>query len=50
MDTDSTYAVILPNCTFYSAYVVERMQKQGGSPTAENWRAEKNHYRYRPSS
>jgi hypothetical protein len=36
------HAVIEADRTFYTIHVVERMQKQGGSPAAENWRAKKN--------
>ena len=39
--TDYIHAVIEADRTFYTIHIVERMQKQGGSPTAENWRAEK---------
>ncbi|MGH7148996.1 MAG: Tll0287-like domain-containing protein [Nitrospiraceae bacterium] len=39
--TDYIHAVIEADRTFYTIHVVERMQKQGGSPAAENWRAEK---------
>ena len=39
--TDYIHAVIEADRTFYTIHIVERMQKQGGSPAAENWRAEK---------
>ena len=39
--TDYIHAVIEADRTFYTIHVVERMQKQGGSPAAENWRGEK---------
>ena len=39
--TDYIHAVIEADRTFYTIHVVERMKKQGGSPAAENWRAEK---------
>jgi hypothetical protein len=39
--TDYIHAIIEADRTFYTIHVVERMQKQGGSPAAENWRAEK---------
>jgi uncharacterized protein DUF3365 len=39
---DYIHAVIEADRTFYTIHVVERMQKQGGAPAAENWRAEKN--------
>ena len=39
--TDYIHAVIEADRTFYTIHVVERMQKQGGAPAAENWRAEK---------
>ena len=39
--TDYIHAVIEADRTFYTVHVVERMKKQGGSPAAENWRAEK---------
>ena len=38
---DYIHAVIEADRTFYTIHVVERMQKQGGVPAAENWRAEK---------
>lgn len=38
---DYIHAVIEADRTFYTIHVVERMQKQGGAPAAENWRAEK---------
>ena len=41
MVTDYIHAIIEADRTFYTIHVVERMQKQGGSPAAENWRAEK---------
>jgi len=37
--TDYIHAVIEADRTFYTIHVVERMQKQGGAPAAENWRA-----------
>jgi len=39
---DYLHAVIEADRTFYSIHVVERMQKGGGTPAAENWRAKKN--------
>ena len=39
--TDYIHAVIEADRTFYTIHVVERMQKQGGSPAAENWRVKK---------
>jgi len=39
--TDYIHAVIEAHRTFYTINVVERMQKQGGAPAAEKWRAEK---------
>ncbi len=39
--TDYIHAVIEADRTFYTIHVVERMQKQGGAPAAENWRAKK---------
>jgi hypothetical protein len=39
--TDYIHAVIEADRTFYTIHVVERTQKQGGSPAAENWRVEK---------
>jgi Protein of unknown function (DUF3365) len=36
------HAVIEADRTFYTIHVVERMQKHGGAPAAENWRAKKN--------
>jgi Protein of unknown function (DUF3365) len=36
--TDYIHAVIEAHRTFYTIHVVERMQKQGGAPAAENWR------------
>ncbi|MDE3039198.1 MAG: DUF3365 domain-containing protein [Nitrospirota bacterium] len=38
---DYIHAVIEADRTFYTIHVVERMQKQGGAPAAENWRAKK---------
>lgn len=38
---DYIHAVIEADRTFYTIHVVERMQKQGGAPAAENWRAAK---------
>ncbi len=39
--TDYIHAVIESYRTFYTVHVVNHMQKQGGAPAAENWRAEK---------
>ncbi len=39
--TDYIHAVIEADRTFYTIHVVERMQKQGGAPAAENWRTKK---------
>jgi len=39
---DYIHAVIEADRTFYSVHVVERMQKEGGSVAAEDWRAKKN--------
>ena len=39
--TDYIHAVIEADRTFYTIHVVERLQKQGGAPAAENWRAKK---------
>jgi hypothetical protein len=39
--TDYIHAVIEADRTFYTIHVVERMQKQGGTPAAEDWRAQK---------
>ena len=39
--TDYIHAVLEADRTFYTIHVVERMQKQGGAPAAENWRAKK---------
>ncbi|MEP6933115.1 MAG: DUF3365 domain-containing protein, partial [Nitrospirota bacterium] len=39
--TDYIHAVIESDRTFYTIHVVERIQKQGGAPATENWRAEK---------
>jgi Protein of unknown function (DUF3365) len=39
--TDYIHAVIEADRTFYAIHVVERMQKQGGTPAAENWCTEK---------
>ena len=38
---DYIHAIIEADRTFYTIHVVERMQKQGGAPAAENWRAQK---------
>ena len=38
---DYIHAVIEADRTFYTVHVVERMQKQGGAPSAENWRVKK---------
>jgi hypothetical protein len=40
--TDSIHAVIESNRTFYTIHVVERLQKEGGTTAAENWRVKKN--------
>jgi hypothetical protein len=39
--TDYIHAVIEADRTFYTIHVVERMQRQGGAPAAENWRTKK---------
>lgn len=39
---DYIHAVIEADRTFYSVHVVERMQKEGGSIAAEDWRAKTN--------
>ena len=39
--TDYIHAIVEADRIFYTIHVVERMQKQGGAPAAENWRAEK---------
>ncbi len=39
--TDYIHAVIEADRTFYTIHVVEHMQRQGGAPAAENWRAKK---------
>jgi hypothetical protein len=39
--TDYIHAVIEAHRTVYTIHVVERMQKQGGAPAAENWRMQK---------
>jgi hypothetical protein len=39
--TDYIHAVIEADRTFYTIHVIERMQRQGGAPAAENWRAKK---------
>jgi len=39
--TNYIHAVIEADRTFYTIHVVEHMQRQGGAPAAENWRAEK---------
>jgi hypothetical protein len=39
--TDYIHAVIEADRTFYTIHIVERLQKQGGAPTAENWRTQK---------
>ena len=36
---DYIHAVIEADRTFYTIHVVERMQKDGGAPAAEDWRA-----------
>jgi Protein of unknown function (DUF3365). len=38
---DYLHAVIESNRTFYTIHVVERMQKQGGTPASETWRRDK---------
>lgn len=40
--TDYIHAVIEADRTFYTIHVVERLQKDGGTAAAENWRAKKN--------
>ena len=40
--TDYLHAVIESDRTFYTVHVVERLQKDGGTAAAENWRAKKN--------
>ena len=40
--TDYLHAVIEAERTFYTIHVVERMQKQGGTPASETWRKDKN--------
>lgn len=39
--TDYLHSVIEADRTFYTVHVVERLQKQGGTVAAENWRAKK---------
>jgi len=39
--TDYLHAVIEADRNFYTIHVVERMQKQGGTPAAETWRKDK---------
>lgn len=39
--TDYLHAVIEAERTFYTIHVVERMQKQGGTPASETWRKDK---------
>jgi hypothetical protein len=39
--TDYIHAVIEADRIFYTIHVVERLQKEGGAPAAENWRTEK---------
>lgn len=39
---DYVHAVIEADRTFYTIHVVERLQKDGGTIAAENWRAKKN--------
>jgi hypothetical protein len=39
---DYIHAVIEADRTFYTIHVVERLQKDGGTTAAENWRAKKN--------
>ena len=39
--TDYIHAVIEADRTFYTIHVVKHMQRQGGAPAAENWRAKK---------
>ncbi|MDF0645625.1 MAG: DUF3365 domain-containing protein [Nitrospira sp.] len=39
---DYIHAVIEADRTFYTVHVVERMQKEGGSVAAEDWRAKTN--------
>src|SRR6185295_5426942 len=41
MVADYIHAIIEADRTFYTVHVVERMQKQGGAPAAENWRTQK---------
>ena len=38
--TDYIHAVIEADRTFYTIHIVERLQKQGGAPAAENWRTQ----------
>lgn len=38
---DYLHAVIEAERTFYTIHVVERMQKQGGTPASETWRKDK---------
>ena len=39
---DYIHAVIEADRTFYTIHVVDRLQKEGGTRAAENWRAKKN--------
>ena len=39
--SDYLHAVIEADRTFYTIHVVERMQKQGGTPASETWRKDK---------
>ena len=39
--TDYLHAVIEADRNFYTIHVVDRMQKQGGTPAAETWRKDK---------
>src|SRR3970040_1046896 len=39
--TDYIHAVIEADRIFYTIHIVERLQKEGGAPAAENWRTEK---------
>ena len=38
--TDYIHAVLEAHRTFYTIHVVERLQKQGGTPAAEKWRTQ----------
>lgn len=40
--TDYIHAVIEADRTFYTIHVVDRLQRDGGTIAAENWRAKKN--------